>query len=354
MPKALIVGQAGQFNLEGLVSGTLSQLGWDVARLNIYEKITNSSKLNDPIRMMATRSYNLHTIIDGIAGLERKVISSVRSEQPDLLIVFKGEVFPPKAAHRINHEFGTKTVLWFPDDPRFLNSLLLPIAPAFDFVVVSSNSTLAALRQVGVTKALHLSFACDPKVHRTLDIEKNVDLTFVGDYYPERARMLAKLTGFNLRIWGRHWNMPWIPGRLRQHVATGNSYGERYIEILNSSKITINVHHRSDLAAIGKPNMRVFEAAGCGAFMLTDEPPGLRQEFTPNHEIVCYGSAEELVDLARFYLDAEGERMNIAKAAQQRAYKEHTYFNRVAILLRRLGLPSERVDPKARALSLIS
>ncbi len=340
MPKILIVGQTGAFNLEGFVSRAFLQVGWDVKRFDIYESSSPFRGLNKYARMIATRSKSFRSLLNGLAGIEERVVALVERERPDLLLVFKGEVFPPKAARRARTELGVKTVLWFPDDPRFLRSLLAAIAPSFDHVLVSSRSTIPFLEGTGVDSIIHLPFACDPAVHRTFKMERTFDVTFVGSYYPERARLLAKLSHLDLKIWGPYWNLPWIPRSLAKHVMHDGSFGEKLVMIMNRSKIAVNVHHLSDLNATGKVNMRVFETAGCGAFQLTDRAIGLGEFFSLGQEIVCYDSPQELIELAEYYLDSEELRERIAVAGQRRAYSDHTYVKRVRLLLEKTGLSS--------------
>ncbi len=334
--KVLIVGQAGQYNLEAFVSNGFSQIGWRVSRFNIYEEILPVRELQSYLRFVVTRSFRSHKAVDFLSRINERIYSRIQRQKPDLLLVFKGELFPPKMATRISRDLGVRTALWFPDDPRFVNSLLSKIASSFELVISSAKSSIQALQQLGVREILHLPFACDPSFHRSLERAKTFDVTFVGSYYPERCRVLSKLTSFNLRIWGPRWNLPWIPRELRKCVMKTDSFGENLIEILNRSKITINIHHESDLGVLGKTNMRVFETSGCGAFQLSDQPEGIHESFLPDREIVCYQSPEELAPMVDRFLKSEEERISIAGAAQKRAYSDHTYENRVKTVVERM------------------
>jgi spore maturation protein CgeB len=340
MPRVLIVGQGGVFNLEHFVSRAFLQLGWEVLRLNSYAAIPNPVRFNTYLRMLSSRSYKFHSLIDHVAGMEEKMTFHVERMRPDLLLVFKGELFPPKVARKVSYEHGVKTAIWFPDDPRFLGSILLPIAQSFDHVVVSSRSTIPLLEDIGVRSATHLPFACDPGLHKSMGLKKRYDLTFVGSYYPERARVLVKIANHELRVWGPGWNMPWVPKKVRRQVMQGGSFGQESVEILNKSRITVNVHNQFDLRASGKANMRVFEATGCGAFLLTDETDGIRESFRIGQELVCYESSDDLPELVEQYLNSKDERERIASAGQQRAYRDHTYSERVRVLLTKMSFAS--------------
>lgn len=144
--KVLILGQGGFGNIETFISHAFTSLGWNISRYDMYQLFSRSKKLNSYIKMATARYYEIHRLIDWITGIESTIISIVKTEKPDIIIVVKGEIFPSTVGKRISEEFGTKVVLWFPDDPRYLQSLLIDIAPSFDHVVVSSKSTVPILK----------------------------------------------------------------------------------------------------------------------------------------------------------------------------------------------------------------
>ena len=80
-------------------------------------------------------------------------------------------------------------------------------------------------------------------------------------------------------------------------------------------------------------NQRVFDTAACGGFLLTDHQADMDLFFEPGKDAVCYGSIEEAVELAGYYLKHEKERESIAHAARKRVLAEHTYDKRMATLV---------------------
>jgi spore maturation protein CgeB len=107
------------------------------------------------------------------------------------------------------------------------------------------------------------------------------------------------------------------------------------VRVFNAAKMVLNVHVESDLPY--KANMRVFEAAGCGTLLLTDKPYGLEKHFDIGSEIVVYSSEDELIDAVKYYLNNDEEREKIGLRAQSKAYREHTYEERVKNLLGAIG-----------------
>lgn len=106
------------------------------------------------------------------------------------------------------------------------------------------------------------------------------------------------------------------------------------VKVLSASKIVLNIHDEQDLGF--KPNMRVFETTGCGAFLLTDRPYGIEKLYTPHKEIACYDD-DELPEIVQQYLDDSVTRQEIVSHGQARAYRDHTYDQRVHQLLRTIS-----------------
>lgn len=89
----------------------------------------------------------------------------------------------------------------------------------------------------------------------------------------------------------------------------------------SSSVATLNITRRA-MAAYGYcPSGRLFEAAACGATILSDRWEGLEAFFEPETEILLVSSADEV--LAAMTRDA-GELRRIGEAAGRRALREHT------------------------------
>ena len=108
---------------------------------------------------------------------------------------------------------------------------------------------------------------------------------------------------------------------------------------LARSRITLNRH--INVAENNANNMRLYEATGVGAMLLTDRKDNLHELFELGREVVAYSSKEEAGELVRHYLDHPDEAAQIAQAGQARTLREHTYAQRmqelVPILKRHLG-----------------
>ena len=115
------------------------------------------------------------------------------------------------------------------------------------------------------------------------------------------------------------------PGRC--HNAT---LGVDYFGVLNKSRVTFNKHTDHNKGIVG--NLRMFEATGVGACLLTDNGRNINALFEPGREVVTYSSIDEVVEKVRYLLDHEDERAEIARAGQKRTLKDHTIFNRCQLI----------------------
>ena len=97
------------------------------------------------------------------------------------------------------------------------------------------------------------------------------------------------------------------PIRARHH---GEVWGLDMYRALARSRITLNRH--IDVAENNANNMRLYEATGVGALLITDRKDNLGELFEVGREVVAYGSAEEAVELIRHYIAHPEEARGIA------------------------------------------
>lgn len=95
------------------------------------------------------------------------------------------------------------------------------------------------------------------------------------------------------------------------------------VKVFNTAKIVLNIHVDDDL--LYKANMRLFEATGSGAFLLTDNAEDLQSFFVIGKEIVAFDDEFELSRLAHYYLCETTERDEIADAGLRKSHSMHTY-----------------------------
>ena len=89
----------------------------------------------------------------------------------------------------------------------------------------------------------------------------------------------------------------------------------------SSNRLTLNVT-REEMRRWGwSPSVRVFEAAACGAAIVSDRWEGLDQFLTPGREILLPDSADDVV--ACFDL-SDAEIRRLGEAAREKILASHT------------------------------
>lgn len=106
------------------------------------------------------------------------------------------------------------------------------------------------------------------------------------------------------------------------------AYGLEMLALLRRSRVVFNMHVGLAAGAVG--NYRMFETAGVGACLLTDDGDNIKDLFEPDVEAVVYRSADEALEKARYLLEHEDERRRIAAAGQARALSQHSFAQRCA------------------------
>ena len=99
-------------------------------------------------------------------------------------------------------------------------------------------------------------------------------------------------------------------------------YGMEMFRTLAASEAVLNVH--ADIAGNHAGNMRMFEATGAGACLVTEHSDNIRDLFEPGREVLTYRNASELKTIVSDVLPDSARIAQIAQAGQQRTLEHHT------------------------------
>ena len=205
---------------------------------------------------------------------------------------------------------------------------------AYDLLITSLPNFVTAFRNEGLN-AEYLPLAFEPRVWRSIpNIGNDIPLSFVGSISPahrERLRFLETVAGqVDIAVWGD--GVDRLPAESPLHKGHhGQAWGPAMFQILGRSQMTLNRH--IDISENYANNMRLFEATGMGACLVTDWKENLADLFEPGKEVVTYRSTEECIDLVNYFSRNDAAREKIAMAGQARCHKEHNYEKRMSELL---------------------
>jgi len=165
--------------------------------------------------------------------------------------------------------------------------------------------------------------------------KKNYNCTFVGGisgYHSTATKILGEVANnVRLDVFGYGKNTLDHNSNLYKNHH-GEVWGKDMYKVMMQSKMTINRH--INIAGKYANNMRLFEATGSGAMLLTDNKVNLDDFFEIGKEAQVYNDASDLVKKIKYYSANPEEREKIARAGQNRTLKDHTYKVRMLEMLK--------------------
>ena len=233
-------------------------------------------------------------------------------------------------------------------DEEYLSPALIP---GFDlYLSFTGGATLRRLEEeYGARAARALYCSVDPEIYYPTGAVSCWDLGYLGTYSADRQPALDRLLLEPARrspdrrrfvvagpLYPADMNWPSNVDRI-EHLPPAE-----HAAFYSSLRWTLNVT-RADMVAAGySPSVRLFEAAACGAPILSDYWPGLDTILRTATEIVVARTTEDVLDCLTW---PEQKRAILAQAARRHVLAEHTAKHRAGelethireALARRLG-----------------
>ncbi len=279
----------------------LKDIGYSVLRYNYLEKV----------KLIGKKKMN------------REILKLARSERPDYIfhITYRDEI-SLKTLKRLNQE-GNKVVGWFSDDHWRFDNYSKFLARHLFCSITTSKEAFVKYKENNLN-VIKSQWASNPKYYHPVPAGEKYDVSFVGQKYGPRERILEYLRENNIPIdiFGRGWGV-YVPF-------------EKVISVFSNSKININISASSLDPKIKQIKGRIFEVPMCGGFLLTDYVNGLEDYFTIGKEIVCYEDKEDLVNKIKYYLENEKQRKEIAENGYCAALERNTWDKRFYAIFKEL------------------
>lgn len=350
-------------------TAALSKIGYETADL-----IANSEPLQKRWATEEGFAYDESRWIFDIT------VAQVKSFQPDALIVADYHTFDAAALRRLRLECPSIRLLLGWCGAPYQDA---SVFREWDIVLSCIPELVAQFRASGHT-CYHVNHAFEPRILQRIETTKSpdVDFSFIGSvlkanlFHQEREKILLGLIEHTpLQIWSdipqpsmqqrrsviaRQWAYDAVRAaekagvsqgilsstplvrraarwesrpQLSQYVDSRISrracpplFGLAMFQKLHDSKVTLNTH--IDISPLSASNMRLFEATGVGACLLTDWKENIAQLFEPDVEVLTYRHVDECIEKVRYILEHEEQRRAVAGAGQRRTLREHTFAQR--------------------------
>lgn len=196
----------------------------------------------------------------------------------------------------------------------------------YDLIISSFPHYVKKFNKMGINSEYLKWCVEDSILKKTSKKRKTYDVAYIGGLTPAHRKgnkALEELTKkIRVEIWGYGENTLLPTSTIRKYFH-GQAWGKDMFEIFAKSKIVVNRH--IDVANDWANNMRMFEATGMGALLITDHKRNIGEFFQAGKEVITYKNPQDLVRKVKYYLSHPKERERIAKAGQKRTLKEHTY-----------------------------
>lgn len=140
-------------------------------------------------------------------------------------------------------------------------------------------------------------------------LEWGSDIAFLGSWSKSREKKLYALEGYNVKIWGAHWNRASRDFKKKFDITNKIAWLQDMSRVVNSAKVIVDVLTEEQNDQI---NLKTYQIPACGGFLLTERTDEVLKLFEEEKEIACYGSLTELREKCVYYLEHNAERKVIA------------------------------------------
>jgi spore maturation protein CgeB len=229
----------------------------------------------------------------------------------------------------------------------------LPLIPRYDFVFTYGGGppVIDAYTKLGARASIPIYNALDPSTHHPVERDNRfaADLSFLGNRLPDREarveefffKAAAKLPDRTFLLGGAGWQDKSMPANVRY---LGHVYTRDHNAFNSTPRAVLNIS-RDSMARYGySPATRVFEAAGAGACLITDEFVGIETFFEPSEEILPVKNGDEVAETLQSLRQQRAKE--IGRAAYRRVLAEHTYDHRAELMERVLEGSAEQTKRK--------
>jgi spore maturation protein CgeB len=209
------------------------------------------------------------------------------------------------------------------------------LVPQFDLVLTygGGKPVIDAYQKYGARICCPIYNGLDPATHYRVQPEERfaARLSFLGNRLPDREsrtdefffRPAAVLPGYRFLLAGNGWQDKSKPENVSY---LGHLYCADH-NVFNSSPCAVLNISRDSMARYGySPATRVFEAAGAGACIISDDWAGIEEFFEPGKEILVAKDGDAVLEILGSLTACRAR--SIGDAAYGRAIHEHTYSER--------------------------
>lgn len=201
----------------------------------------------------------------------------------------------------------TKTCLWFMDPLQTYDKEMRLKTGLVDYFCCDKKNVLSVAKEFN-KNSFHVCEGYDEDVDKPHDVEKQYDVSFIGNIYGDRSEMLKSVE--------------------KEVDIITNAYGtDHAIEV---SKSRINLNFCTDEGA----SDRVYKIMAAGGLLLSDDWKGRKEYFTNGRECVIFKNTQDLNDKINYYLENPEMANQIASYGREavKAFSRNSWAKKIVEL----------------------
>lgn len=323
------------FGTGGAVAAAFRDLGWEGAcvvpnSLALQAAWNREHGKRYPIRggwskvNHMARVPGLRSMLHRIPHAHQTLLAQAAALKPDVMVVQDLNFVTPALGEELRNHVGLLV--------GEIASALPPSAyfGHYDLIISAHPGVVDHARSLGLpAESVRLGF--DPRWRGTRSMEERSRVvTFVGTLHRADSTTIPMLRSVadstdELHIYGPIPDKELEAVGLRQFYR-GEAWGRDMFELLGDSQIVLNRH--GDFAGRHAVNMRLYEATGSGAALVTDSKDDLQDLFDVGREVAAYRSPDEAGSIVAGLLSDRASMGAIGAAGQRRTMADHTYRQR--------------------------
>jgi spore maturation protein CgeB len=324
--------------------GVVGAVGLDLSGANVIDAVRDAGHAavplgpawasRGPMITNRLRAFSLQALPRLDQWAQQRIVRAAAEAACELIISVDARLMPESVA-RLRRN-GARVVLWFPDAVINLGRALMLIAP-YDAIFFKEPHLVDRLRATLDLPVYYLPQGCNPRNHRPI-VPAGTEpyLVVAGNMYPSRVRLLERLIAKGIPVRAYGGAIPrWIGDTPIRNIHAGYPVlGEEKARVFRSAAGVLNNMHPAEVAGV---NLRLFEAAGSGAAVLSEFRPVIPDLFTVGEEVLAFRDFDELVEQASRLLHESGLTAMLGDAAAVRAHSDHTIARRVATIIEKVS-----------------
>lgn len=214
-------------------------------------------------------------------------------------------------------------------------------ARQFDRVYTAQKEGAEKMRKDGIKNVEWLPLACKPSLCPSLkEMRTHPNRNDIAGEFQLAKRHDVVFVGFMNQGAGEgsHDRIEFLDDMFKEFPnfwCSANVFFEEMAVRYIRGRLGLNISIKDDL------NMRFFEVLSTGTALLTNtDVVGIEDiGFEEGKHFIGYTDVNDAKDKARYYLEHEDEREEIAAAGHQFVREKHTYAHRMAYVLDSFGIP---------------